>query len=285
MIKKEEEIWKTFPDCPFIEASNLGRIRTKDRVVIRNNQRKQFIKGRVLKQWLRSDGYMDVHFSVNGKSIRLLVHRVIAISFLLNPNNLPEVNHKDNNRTNNNVSNLEWCTRQYNQDYKKKCGTSPAQVQGRPVFAVDLNTGKVLKFESQCEAARKLGVNQSGIAKVVKGKLDQAGGYWFTEDENEITEEKTQEIKAKMNFRGGVIVINLESLTVLRFETQREAERQLGVDHSSIAKVAKGKQNKAGGCWFCYADEKVVKKTKEKFGNYIANKVEKLMKEHPQLAR
>ena len=91
------------------------------------------------------------------------------------------------------------------------------------MFAVDLNTSKVLKFESQCEAARQLGVNQSGITKVVKGKLDQVGGYWFTEDENKITEEKIQEIKAKMNFRGGVIVINLESLTVLRFESQKEA--------------------------------------------------------------
>lgn len=285
MIKKEKEVWRTYPDCPFIEASNLGRIRTKDRVVIRNNRRKQFIKGRVLKQRLRSDGYMDVHFSVKGKSIRLLVHRVIAISFLLNPNNLPEVNHKDNNRTNNNVSNLEWCTRQYNLDYKKKCGTSPAQIQGHPVFAVNLKTGKVLYFESQCETARQLGILQQDICKVIKGKYNQTGGYWFTENENEITEEKIQEIRAKMLFLGGVIAINLESLNVLRFESQREAERQLGVDHSSIAKVAKGKQNKAGGCWFCYADENVVEKTKEKFSNDIANKVEKLMKEHPQLAR
>lgn len=281
MIDEEkEEAWKVYPKIPFIEASNLGRVRTKDRVVIRNNGRKQFIKGRVLKQRLRSDGYMDVHFSVNGKSIRLLVHRIIATCFLSNPNNLPEVNHKDNNRTNNFASNLEWCTRQYNLDYKKSFGTAPAQVQGHPVYAVDLKTGKILRFESQCEAGRQLGIDSSKIPRVVKGKLIQTGGYWFAEDECEITEEKIQEIKAKMEFLGGVVAINLESLTVLRFESQVEAERQLGVDHSSIAKVAKGKQNKAGGYWFCYADETAIEKTREKFGNEVAGKVEKLIREH-----
>lgn len=207
---KDKEIWKTYPDYPFIEASNLGRIRTKDRYVTDRNGRKLHIKGRILKQYLnRKGGYMYVSFSVNEKTVHLQVHRVVAICFIPNPNNYPEVNHKDNDHTNNAMSNLEWCTRQYNLDYKKKCGTSPAQVQGHPVFAVDLNTGKVLRFESQCEAARQLGIFQGSISNVVKGKC-----------------------------------------------------------------------NKTGGFWFCRADENTVEKTRSKFGDKIANKVEKLMREN-----
>ena len=119
-MENDEEVWKTYPDVPFIEASNLGRIRTKDRVVTRSNGRKYYVKGRVLKQQINNMGYMYVAFGVNGKHVHLLVHRIVATCFLLNPNNLPEVNHIDNDPTNNCASNLEWCTSKYNSDYKKK---------------------------------------------------------------------------------------------------------------------------------------------------------------------
>ena len=209
MVKKEKEIWKTYPKYPFIQASNLGRVRTKDRTVTRSNGRKYHVKGRVLKQQLNNMGYMYVVFGVNGKHVHLLVHRIVATCFLLNPNNLPEVNHIDNDPTNNCASNLEWCTSKYNSDYKKNFGSSSAQVLGRPVIAVNLETSEVLWFESQ-----------------------------------------------------------------------HEAERQLGVDQRNISAVVKGKRNKTGDYWFCYADEDAVEKTRAKFGDKIANKVGKLMNEH-----
>lgn len=187
--KEEEEIWKIYPEYPFIEASNLGRVRTKDRVVIHKNGRKykQFVKGKVLKQYLRPDGYMEVGFGVDGKSIHLLVHRIVATCFITNPNNLPEVNHKDNDRTNNIMSNLEWCTRKYNEVYKKNFGTE----LNRPVIVINLETFNIFWFESQSEAGRNLGADSSAISKVVKGKLNKTGGYWFCNaDENAV--EKTR---------------------------------------------------------------------------------------------
>lgn len=204
---------------------------------------------------------------------------MVATCFIPNPDNLPEVNHIDNDRTNNAVSNLEWCNRQYNSDYKKNFGTSSTEVLGRPVFAVSLKTGKVLRFESQCEAARQLGVRAGSINMVVKGKLYQTGGYWFTEDESEITEEKIQEVKAKMK-PCLVIAIKPDTSEVFCFESRHEASRQLGIDSSSIAKVVKGTQNKAKDCWFTNAESTVVEKTREKFGDEVANKVEKLMIEN-----
>lgn len=279
MVDKETEkvVWKTYPEFPFIETNQFGEIRAKDRWVTCKNGSKRVIKGRVLKQHLYPNGYMFVHFSLNGKQINLLVHRIVATCFLPNPNNHPVVNHKDNDRANNAVSNLEWCSREYNEAYKKKFGTSQVQIQGHHVFALELKTGKVLRFESQHEAARKLGIFQQDVSHVVKGKQKTAGGYLFAENESEITEEKVQEIKDNIRFFGGVIAINLETFTVLRFESQAEAERQLGVNHGHINEVVKGKRNKTGGYWFCYADENAVENTREKFGDDAAENVKKLI--------
>lgn len=274
---KQEEIWRIYPEFNFIEVSNLGRVRSKDRYVPSKNGGKRLARGHVLKQYRERGGYMRVKFKVNGETKSILVHRAVAICYIPNPDNLPEVNHIDNNRTNNTVSNLEWCTRQYNQDYKKNFGTSPAQIQGRPVFAVNLKTGKVLRFETQSEAARQLGIPSSNINMVIKGKMNTAGGYWFTEDESEITEEKIQEIRVKMHSLSRVIAVKPETGEVLWFESQHEAGRQLGFDYRNINNVVKGKQNTAHGYYFCYADENAVEKTRVKFGDEVAKKVKELI--------
>lgn len=274
---KQEEIWRIYPEFNFIEVSNLGRVRSKDRYVPSKNGGKRLAKGHLLKQYQERGGYMRVKFKVNGETRSILVHRAVAICYIPNPDNLPEVNHIDNNRTNNTTSNLEWCTRQYNQDYKKNFGTSPAQLFGCPVFAVNLKNGKVLRFETQSEAARQLGIPSSNINRVIKGETNTAGGYWFTEDESEITEEKIQEIRDKMYFLGGVIAVKPETGEVLWFESQHEAGRQLGFDYRNINNVVKGKQNTAHDYYFCYADENAVEKTRKKFGDEVANKVEELM--------
>ena len=188
---KGQEVWKTYPEYPWIEASNLGRVRTKDRYVTYSDGRGRLYKGHILKQYLRKDGYMYVQAGVNGKITNLYVHRVIATLFLPNPNNLPEVNHKDNDRANNEVSNLEWCTAQYNNDYRNNFGTSPTQIFGCSVFAANPETSEVFWFESQSEAARQLDANSSSIAKVIKGKLNKTHGHWFCRaDENAV--EKTR---------------------------------------------------------------------------------------------
>ena len=189
--KAEDEVWKVYPEIPFIEVSSLGRVRTKDRVVIRKDGRKLPIKGRILKQQLNKSGYMYVSINKNKKHITLSVHRIVAITFIPNPHGWQEVNHIDNDKTNNSVSNLEWCTREYNEACKKNFGTSQAEVSGQPVIAVNLKTSEVFLFESQSEAARQLGVYQGNIGSVIKGKQNKTGDFWFCKaDEN--TVEKTR---------------------------------------------------------------------------------------------
>ena len=275
MVEKEAVVWRQYPEYPFIEANQFGQVRIRDRIATRKDGRKLLIKGRTLKQYLGTGGYLYVAFGMNGKTIHLSVHRIIASSFLPNPNHLPEVNHIDCNRTNNVVSNLEWCTSKYNNQYREKHG----KAFGRPLFAVNLKTFEVLHFKSQAEAGRKLGISRQSINRVLKGKRKTIGGYWFTEDKSEITKEKIQEIKANMYFFGGVIAVNLETKKALRFETQIKAERQLGVNHSHIIGVIKGQRKQTGGYWFCNADENAVEKVRAKFGDEVANEVERLMSE------
>ena len=272
----EKEIWKTYPDYSFVEVSNLGNIRTKDRYVTDKNGVRRFITGRVLKQRPGYNGYMSVSFQANGKHISLRVNRMVAITFIPNPHNYPEVNHKDCNRLNNRFDNLEWCSRKYNRQYREKYGNAA----GRSVTAVNLKTGKVYHFKSRHEAARKLGLYAESVGAVVNSRLNITGDYWFTEDDGEITEEKIREIKTKAHFFGGVAAINPETSEVFWFESQSEAARQLDIDVRRVNKVIKGKQQQAGGWWFCYADSTAVEKTRAKFGDKIADKVEKLLQQH-----
>ncbi|AZA17346.1 MAG: HNH endonuclease (endogenous virus) [Lactobacillus phage ViSo-2018a] len=194
MDDTKEKIWKTCPKYSSIEASNFGRIRTKDRYV-RNGKGVRLVKGCILKQHYDKDGYLYVSTSINGKKITLRAHRIIASAFIPNPNNYPEVNHIDCNRANNNVSNLEWCTSKYNSQYRDKMGHGVNNNPGKPVFAVDLRTGKVLRFESQSEASRQLGVSQGNICEALKGLYTQFKGYLFTEDESEITPQKYEKLE------------------------------------------------------------------------------------------
>lgn len=185
-----EEVWNPYPEFDFIEGSSLGRVRTTDRYVKTKNGNR-LIKGRILKQFRNRGGYLYVHFSINGKTVNRYVHRIITSCFLPNPNNWLEVNHKDNNPLNNNIGNIEWCTPEYNVEYREKCGISAkeaAQAKRKPLIAFNLRTSEMLLLQSQNEAGRFLGVDQGGISAVIKGKCKQFGGYWFINADNKAVE-------------------------------------------------------------------------------------------------
>lgn len=272
MINTERSIWKTYPEFPFIEANQFGEVRTKDRTVIGKDGKKYHVKGRVLRQQQNKDGYMYVHLQVNGKQIYPFVHRIVLACFIPNPDDLPEVNHIDCDPTNNRLDNLEWCTHEYNVAYREKYGIAC----NHPVFAVNLRTFKVYYFKSQSEAARQLGVNLGSLNDVIKGRRNQTNGYWFTEDKNEITKEKLQEIKNNMWCKD-LFAINSKTQKILRFKSQHEASRQLSIPVGMINKVIKGKQNKTHDYYFTNVDDSTVENVKARFGDDIAKEVEKMI--------
>jgi len=188
----ETEIWKSHPDIVGIEVSSFGGVRTLDRVTS-SEKRTRFQKGRVLKQNENNSGYMRVHIRIDGKQDIKLVHRLIAQTFIPNPDDFPMVNHKDCNIKNNNVENLEFCSASYNSKYREKFG----KALSKPVFAINLTTLEVSRFRSRMEAGSSLGVDPSSISMVIKGRFKQIGGYWFTnadEKSDDLIKRKLEEV-------------------------------------------------------------------------------------------
>ena len=129
--------------------------------------------------------YRTVCICINGKPKSFYVHRLVAELFLPNPNRLPEVNHKDENPSNNDVSNLEWCTSKYNKNYGHRAinfGIS----RGRPVVCIE--TGE--RYFSCGEAERKTGIHRGSIHACCTGyrNTKTAGGHhWsFAPDVREV---------------------------------------------------------------------------------------------------
>ena len=159
-----KEIWKSVVGFEGLyEVSDQGRVRS---LVKRNNR----WKPGVLSPSKTHDGYLRVCLYKDGHGKTFKVHRLVACAFLPNPLNLPEVNHINEDKTNNSVENIEWCDRKYNVDYS----------QSKAVHQIDLTTGKVLAtFKSISEAERQTGIYQSNICFVCSGRHKSAGGYYW----------------------------------------------------------------------------------------------------------
>lgn len=112
-----EETWKSVVGYEGLyEVSNLGNVRSVDRYV-HSEYRSHTVKGISIKQHLGKDGYMFVTLSKDGNKKSYKVHRLVAQAYIPNPEDLPQVNHMDEDKCNNVVTNLEWCTAKYNVNY------------------------------------------------------------------------------------------------------------------------------------------------------------------------
>ena len=113
-----EEIWRPVVGYEGLyEVSSYGRVRSLDRYVEYSNGRICLHKGKVLSPVKSNLGYLLVSLYLNKNMKIITVHKLVAQAFIENPDNLPEINHKDEDKTNNSVDNLEWCTRKYNINY------------------------------------------------------------------------------------------------------------------------------------------------------------------------
>ena len=176
-----KEIWKDIKDYEGLyQVSNLGRVKSCERYRKTKNNGKCIVPEKILKLNTGKDGYLRIDLCYNNKHKNCQVHRLVAQTFIPNPENKPQVNHIDCNRQNNNVSNLEWVTPQENTQHAKKLGRLKGNIHAdkeqarkngkkssKPVIVVNTNTGEELYFESRIEAARQLHLSDGYICKVI----------------------------------------------------------------------------------------------------------------------
>ena len=144
------------------QVSNTGKVKSLN---YRNTG-----KEKIMKPQDNGKGYLFVQLCKDGKVKNCRINRLVAQAFLPNPNNLPEVNHKNEDKTDNRVENLEWCTTQYNVEYS----------QGKAVIGINKISGLIVEFPSAKEASRQMGISQGSITMCCQGKgYKSAGGYYW----------------------------------------------------------------------------------------------------------
>ena len=179
--KTSKEVWKDIPGYEGLyQVSNLGRVKSLQRMIHGTGRGfPRIIKERILTPNLTGTKYYFVMLCNNGHRIHL-IHRLVATAFLDNPQNKSDVNHLDGNKLNNKVSNLEWATRAENIQHAFATCLAKAhhnQINKKKV-AVCKNHEDIHIFPSIAEAAKFIGVSQSGVSRVCNGKLKHTGGYY-----------------------------------------------------------------------------------------------------------
>lgn len=159
----DSEVWKDVMGYEgYYQVSNQGRVRSLDRVVSDTIGRKRHIKGKLLHPKVNvKSGYLMVN--LRGKDCYM--HRLVAQAFLPNPDNLPQVNHKDETRDNNCVDNLEWCNIAYNHDYGTRT-LRESNTKSKSVQQFSLEGKLLATYKNASEACRITGINRRTIQMV-----------------------------------------------------------------------------------------------------------------------
>lgn len=198
---------------------------------------KKFLKPKLV------NGYYLVDiFDKNIKRHSIPIHRLVAMTYIPNPNNYPVVNHKDETRTNNHVSNLEWCTYKYNSNYgtiidrtnktkekensMKNCWAASVRSRSKPVRCIELNQ----VFKSASEASRILGINHTHISSCCLGCRNTCGGYhWeFAEVDNGVEND--------LNVLCGIYKIVNESNSLIYIGQSTNIYRRIAIHKNLLRK-------------------------------------------------
>ena len=161
-----EEIWKDVLDYEGLyQVSNFGRVKSN---------------WKILSPADNGNGYKHIVLTKNGIQTDKLVHRLVAEAFLPNPDNLPCVNHKDENKSNNFIENLEWCSHKYNLYYGNALKKMTKQVRkkcGKKIYKCSLDGTPIMGYKSVRDAAYENNLKPTNICNALKGRTKTAGGF------------------------------------------------------------------------------------------------------------
>ena len=170
----DKEIWRDIKGFEGLyQISTIGRVRSLDRVDSRGNYR----KGKALADVVSGNGYHQVNLWRDGKVEIKLTHRLMAKTFIPNPDNLPQVNHRDEDKGNNRVENLEWCTASYNTNYGTR-NERTAKANEQAIYVIT-DSGHRYYFDSSRKAAEILGLKACSVSDCLHGRQKTHRSFKF----------------------------------------------------------------------------------------------------------
>lgn len=247
------ERWKPMPGAPDYWISTENRVWS--------GIKHKFINGSPTKH-----GYTDFSLKCDGKRVRKNLHKALAEAFIPNPNNYPEVRHMNDNPADNWLDNLRWGTQADNvrdcinnghfRYFSDEDIAKANETRRTPIVAVRLRDGEKHFFISQQEASRQLGIDQSSVNAVIRGKSRSAGGYFFAKQED--FDETFDYSKYSYQRRGMPIkVTHLITGETRVYEKPRQAAFDLNMSEASVSNVLHGKAHSAKGWVFDELDTEV----------------------------
>lgn len=247
------EVWKDVVSWEdYYLVSNFGRVKSKIRLGA---------KGIILKQQSDKYGYYKVHLSCVTHKKVASVHRLVALAFLPNPNKYPSINHKDENKGNNCVWNLEWCTVAYNDGYGTrniKCAMAQRNDKGRskPVVCYNRNKEFVAYYPSIAEAQRHTGIHKASISRACRNGGGHSNGYlWFWA--NQTDNVQTNKSISREEQKRKVVQLSLNNEFIAEYPSLNEAAKVTGINVGNIGKCCKHHHahSRAGKYRWLYKDE------------------------------
>lgn len=241
---QEKEIWKDIPGYEGLyQVNQWGDIYS-------------LYTYKKLKWSLHKDGYKQYNLSKNKKKYIMMAHRAVALAFIPNPDNLPVINHKDENKLNCYVNNLEWASYQYNAVYND-VHVKRGKILAKQVYQYDLEGNLIAVHDSTKEAAKFVGSYPGNVAMCASGKKYKdkqyitIKGYIFS-----YVELTKEEIKNKLQSknlyrfhwkRKIVQKLTLENVIVAEYESVQIASKENGINSSEISRACRG-YNKGYNC-------------------------------------
>ena len=230
-MKNIIENWKPIKNYEGLyEVSDLGNIRSVTRKIIDKNNKIKIIKGRIHKLYATKSGYIAVSLYKNSKQKVYRVHRLVAEAFIPNPNNLPQVNHIDENKENNCINNLEWCTVSENALHKTRKGE-------RKILQYDRDGNFIKEWKSIKIASIELNISYSTLQDAVKNNRYCFNSFWRYYSEN-----YPDKIEVKISIYCGrpVYQYDLEGNFIKKWNSITEVSNYFNVYPSLISRCLKG---------------------------------------------